>query len=93
MSSTLLLHFKDQAQAALNLARASGLGAAEVACHRFPDGELRLTLPFAEPGTPGAAPTPDTVVLYPRWRTFERIPKPSLAWLGARAKAQPDGPA
>lgn len=64
MSLTLLLHFKDQAQAALNLARASGLGAAEVACHRFPDGELRLTLPFAEPGTPGAAPTPDTVVLY-----------------------------
>jgi ribose-phosphate pyrophosphokinase len=59
----LLLYFEDQAQAARNLAQEAGLAAAEVLRHRFPDGELRLTLPFAAP-TPDGGDLPDTVVLY-----------------------------
>ena len=60
----LLLHFDDQAQAAQELAQACGQPSGEVKRHRFPDGELRLTLPFAEPGTSGSRPIPKTVVLY-----------------------------
>jgi ribose-phosphate pyrophosphokinase len=59
----LLLYFEDQAQAARDLAQEAGLAAAEVLRHRFPDGELRLTLPFAAP-TPDGGDLPDTVVLY-----------------------------
>lgn len=59
----LLLYFEDQAQAARDLAQEAGLAAAEVRRHRFPDGELRLTLPFAAP-TPDGGDAPDTVVLY-----------------------------
>lgn len=62
--TALLLHLDDQAPAAQELARACGLPSGEVRRHRFPDGELRLTLPFAEPGTSGSLPIPDTVVLY-----------------------------
>lgn len=62
--TALLLHFDDQRFAAQDLARACGLQAAEVLRHRFPDGELRLTLPFAEPGVSGSQPLPNTVVLY-----------------------------
>lgn len=62
--SALLLHFEDQARPALDLAQASGLPPAQVRRHRFPDGELRLTLPFADPDAAGAPPVPDTVVLY-----------------------------
>lgn len=60
----LLIHFDDQAQAAQELAQACGLPCREVKHHRFPDGELRLTLPFAEPGTHGSLPIPESVVLY-----------------------------
>ena len=55
----VLLYFDDQADAAQALARASSLPSALVTRHRFPDGELRLQLPFAESG-----PVPRTVVLY-----------------------------
>jgi ribose-phosphate pyrophosphokinase len=48
----LLLHFVDQGKPARALADACGLRSAEVACHRFPDGELRLTLPFCDTDAP-----------------------------------------
>lgn len=41
----MLLYFDDQQDAALRLADASGLPAARVTRHRFPDGELKLRLP------------------------------------------------
>ena len=44
---TLLLYAEDQAQPARQLAEAAGITAAPVLSHRFPDGELKLTLPFA----------------------------------------------
>lgn len=49
MGDALLLHFDDEAAAALRLARAAGLEAATVGRHRFPDGELKLTLPESLP--------------------------------------------
>lgn len=54
-----LLHFADEAEPARRLADACRLPALTVERHRFPDTELRLTLPFAE-----AATFPDTLVLY-----------------------------
>lgn len=56
---TLLLSFDDQATQAGALASACGLPLALVKRHRFPDGELRLQLPFAEQG-----PLPRCVVVY-----------------------------
>jgi ribose-phosphate pyrophosphokinase len=50
--SALLLHFADQLAPAQRLAQAADLRCAEVASHRFPDGELRLTLPFSDTDTP-----------------------------------------
>lgn len=55
MGDALLLYFDDEAKAALRLAQAAGLDAAAVGRHRFPDGELKLTLP---------ASLPPSVVLY-----------------------------
>ncbi|MEY4766633.1 MAG: hypothetical protein RI907_3306 [Pseudomonadota bacterium] len=46
-TSTLLVYTEDQAPAALALAEACGVPARVVARHRFPDGEWKLTLPFA----------------------------------------------
>ena len=46
----MLLYFRDEAAAALRLARVLGLPAAEIESHRFPDGELRLRLPLRQPG-------------------------------------------
>jgi len=43
-----LLYFDDERAAALRLAEASGLAAAAVERHRFPDDELRLRLPLGE---------------------------------------------
>ncbi|WP_416137467.1 ribose-phosphate diphosphokinase [Halomonas sp. HK25] len=54
-----LLHFADEAAPACRLAEACGLAAREVERHRFPDAELKLTLPFAEAGA-----FPETIVLY-----------------------------
>lgn len=56
---TLLLHFYDDADAAGRLAGASGLQAACIERHRFPDGESRLRLPVA-----GGRPLPPHVVLF-----------------------------
>jgi ribose-phosphate pyrophosphokinase len=42
---SLLLHFDDEARLATTLAQALGWQALSIACHRFPDGECRLTLP------------------------------------------------
>ncbi len=55
----LLLYNPDESAAAARLAQASGLESAAYQCHRFPDQELRLTLPLAEGG-----PLPPTLVLY-----------------------------
>lgn len=41
----LVLHFDDEARLAQGLAQALGWQAAPIRCHRFPDGECRLTLP------------------------------------------------
>jgi ribose-phosphate pyrophosphokinase len=57
--SALLLYFSDEQGAAGRLAQACGLPLAEIACHRFPDQELKLTLPSAAADTP-----PDTLVIY-----------------------------
>lgn len=57
--SDLLLYFADEAQPARRLAEATELAAAEIDSHRFPDQELRLTLPFAEGQT-----LPHSLVLY-----------------------------
>jgi ribose-phosphate pyrophosphokinase len=45
----MLLHFDDEAPFAGSLARAAGLEARPVRRHRFPDGELKLTLPVPLP--------------------------------------------
>lgn len=45
-----LLYFDDERDSAVRLAGATGLQALPIARHRFPDGELRLTLPPALPG-------------------------------------------
>ena len=41
----MLLHFDDERGLARRIALAGRLGAAAIARHRFPDGEIRLTLP------------------------------------------------
>lgn len=48
-TDAVLLHFDDEAAFAQRLAGAAGLRLLAVARHRFPDGELRLTLPPALP--------------------------------------------
>jgi ribose-phosphate pyrophosphokinase len=45
----LLLHFDDEHESALKLARAAGLELAKIERHHFPDGELRLLLPVSLP--------------------------------------------
>ncbi len=57
--AALLLHFADEHAAAARLADALSLPLAEIARHRFPDDELKLTLPDVAADTP-----PDTLVLY-----------------------------
>jgi ribose-phosphate pyrophosphokinase len=54
-----MLYFKDETAPATRLAEAADLTAHLVDRHRFPDGELRLTLPFAQDTA-----FPDTLVLY-----------------------------
>ncbi len=56
--AALLLYLDDQAGPAQALAHAATLACAPVASHRFPDGELRLTLPF------DAGHAPDQLVIY-----------------------------
>lgn len=57
--SALLLHFADERGAAERLAQTCSLPLAEIARHRFPDEELKLTLPAAAADSP-----PDTLVIY-----------------------------
>ncbi|MEQ9464083.1 MAG: ribose-phosphate diphosphokinase [Haliea sp.] len=57
--AALVLHFADERTAATRLASACALPVAEIASHRFPDEELKLTLPDAAVDGP-----PDTLVLY-----------------------------
>jgi ribose-phosphate pyrophosphokinase len=45
----MLLHFDDEAPFAGSLAQAAGLESRQVHRHRFPDGELKLTLPVPLP--------------------------------------------
>ena len=54
-----LLYLPEERAAAERLASACGMPAAELNSHRFPDQELRLTLPWAED-----QPLPETLVLY-----------------------------
>lgn len=49
MRVELLLHFEDEAAGAARIAAAAGMAHAPIACHRFPDGELKLRLPAALP--------------------------------------------
>ena len=50
VATTCLLHFDDEQGAAERLAAAAGLALRPVQRHRFPDGELRLTLPVDASG-------------------------------------------
>ncbi|MDR9439730.1 MAG: ribose-phosphate diphosphokinase, partial [Halomonas sp.] len=54
-----LLYFQDEAAPARRLAETADLPAHAVDCHRFPDEEFKLRLPFAETGA-----FPETLVLY-----------------------------
>ena len=54
-----LLYFVDEAAAARRLADAAGMEALAVERHRFPDDELKLTLPFTEAGA-----VPERLVIY-----------------------------
>ncbi len=54
-----LLHFPGEAAPARRLAEAAGLTAHAVECHRFPDEELKLRLPFVEAKT-----FPQTLVIF-----------------------------
>ena len=47
---SLVLHFDDERGLASDLARALGWASEPIACHRFPDGEWKLTLPPNLPG-------------------------------------------
>ncbi len=46
----VLLHFEDECEEAMRLARAADIDAAVIERHRFPDDELRLRLPPSLPG-------------------------------------------
>ncbi len=44
-ADTLLLYFEEERASAERIAQAAGIGLAQIARHRFPDGELKLRLP------------------------------------------------
>jgi len=78
MSATVL-YFADEQAAALRFAQAAGLSAQQVQSHRFPDGELKLTLP---------TPLPAEVVVYrslvnpnEKWWSCCLWPKPPKYWV------------
>lgn len=58
LASPCLLHFEDETDAAQRLGAASGMPVLQVARHRFPDGELKITLPVD-----GAGRLPERAVL------------------------------
>ncbi len=47
---SLLLHFDDEQASAARLGAAAGIATHCINRHRFPDGELKLTLPASLPG-------------------------------------------
>lgn len=49
MAHAMLLHFDDETEAAERLATAAGMASGLIERHRFPDGELKLTLPATLP--------------------------------------------
>lgn len=49
MSDSILLYFGDEAALAGRIAKAAGMASAVVARHRFPDGEIKLSLPARLP--------------------------------------------
>lgn len=73
----MLLHFDDEAPFAASLAQAAGLEPRAVLRHRFPDGELKLTLPLPLP--------PDVVVLRSLHRPNEKLVELVLLADAARA--------
>ncbi|MCH8180453.1 MAG: ribose-phosphate pyrophosphokinase-like domain-containing protein [Proteobacteria bacterium] len=60
MRPALLIHLDDEHAPARRLAEACGLPLAPVQRHRFPDGELRLQLPFDE----ASSTRPEHLVIY-----------------------------
>lgn len=48
-SKPVLLHFDDERESATGIAHAGQLELARIECHRFPDGEFKLSLPSALP--------------------------------------------
>ncbi len=48
-SKSVLLYFDDERESAAGIAHAGDLDLAEIECHRFPDGEFKLSLPPALP--------------------------------------------
>lgn len=73
----MLLYFDDEAAFAQRLARAAGLAPKRVVRHRFPDGELKLTLPLPLP--------PSVVVLRSLHRPNEKLVE--LLFLADTARA------
>ena len=77
--NTLLLHFEDETAAAHRIASAAGMPCTTILRHRFPDGELKLTLP---------AVLPERVVLL---RTLDRPNEKLVELLLAARTARPLG--
>jgi ribose-phosphate pyrophosphokinase len=77
---TPLLHFPDEAPFAARLAAAAGLMPAPIARHRFPDGELKITLPV-----PMLAGGPRAVLLRSLHDPNEKLVELLIAARAARA--------
>ena len=77
--NTLLLHFEDETAAAHRIASAAGMPCTTILRHRFPDGELKLTLP---------AELPERVVLL---RTLDRPNEKLVELLLVARTARPLG--
>lgn len=77
---TCLLYFDDEQAVAHRLAAATGLLAQPVARHRFPDGELKLTLPVDGSGSLPA----DAVLLRSLYQPNEKLVELLLAAEAAR---------
>lgn len=75
----MLLHFDDEVDFATRLARSAGLAMRLVERHRFPDGEIKLTLPVPLP--------PSVVVLRSLHRPNEKLLELVLLADTARAQA------
>lgn len=84
-AQTCLLYFDDERPAAERLAAASGLALRPVQRHRFPDGELKLTLPVDGAGqlpVRAAASTSPTT----SWSNCCWPPAPRVPWACATSR-------